>query len=545
MVTWRCLTSFDHHNCFLSFHTRKLLSFETMGHSLLRLCLFCRQMICHNSDDKSSMNNASTNNSHDRLNLDDKCWSTDIVKQVETWMKNQRFSEQYAPSTQRSQYTPPPVTSERSRKRRKKGHNFRETESSVNETTESINYNDSEIVSTADGKRSQKKLFEPRDQRNAWHNNLKQQTLPKVFNGHVNRDSYIKTFERPGKNTRFGSIHDEIEFRKRYKRVSDLKNHLQFVNESYLSGKNILSEGKRIGPVINSKRYKNLDPSDTFAISPLETQDFKKSKSRNRNLLEATPVFQKTPRNYLRKKNVWQKFQKLPNINQGDIKTHKKALSESNVQFDDEPERGETSRSEFISSTLLSHDDSKSERAKSVVTDSSYGTFQEMKVTIHIRYKKPRPTPEGRSGEESASDTGSEDSFDNGSANQFDGRLHSKADDKPSHVEPEQTTTINAPLRSTEHKFTGNSSLRITESKFAGTLPFRNIEHKFSGSPPLRSIEHRYVGSPPLRNLSRTSNISRKSKEQCAPFEGGTLSSLVISDPVSKTPKIITGKVHE
>jgi hypothetical protein len=45
------------------------------------------------------MKNGSPPRNQVKIDLDDKYLSHDIVKQVENWMKNQRFSEQYAPST--------------------------------------------------------------------------------------------------------------------------------------------------------------------------------------------------------------------------------------------------------------------------------------------------------------------------------------------------------------------------------------------------------------------------------------------------------------
>jgi NifB/MoaA-like Fe-S oxidoreductase len=72
------------------------------------------------------------------------------------------------------------------------------------------------------------------------------------LNPGLKREQLNRSFEKSSNNnTRFGSIHDELEFRKRYKRISDLKNHLQFVNGSYLSGKNIIAEERKLAPTTN------------------------------------------------------------------------------------------------------------------------------------------------------------------------------------------------------------------------------------------------------------------------------------------------------
>ncbi|XP_052063868.1 uncharacterized protein LOC127703729 isoform X2 [Mytilus californianus] len=455
------------------------------------------QMTYNAAEDKGSMNNGSTPRNKERPNLEEKYWSTDIVKQVETWMKNQRFSEQYAPSSQRSQYTPP-IQSERSRKRRRKRPSQKDGESG-GEYTESINYTDSEIVSTVESKAIQRKLFEKEDKKLMKNNGVK--VYPsKVDNGYVNRDNmYNKSFERPNKNSRFGSIHDEIEFQKRYKRISDLQNHLQFVNGSYLSGKNILVEQKKLAPVTDfSRRFKQLNPSEMFAISPLEHLNIK-TKSKPKHYLQATQVTHNSRYKSKKKTFPWQKFQKLPDISP-DHKPPKKALSESDVKLGDEIDR-DTARSGYISS-LLSQDDTRDERVKSVVTDSSYGPYQEMKVTIHIRYKNQKSSPEVKSEDEYVSETSSVQSSEDNTSRAYDGRLNSNNQEK---------TT------SRENKIT---SL-------------------------LSQNDQNLVHSTNFRGLSRTSNMSKSSKENYKNYEGGTLSSLVISDPVSKMPRHNAGKIRE
>ena len=440
-------------------------------------------MTCNVSEDNSTMNNGSTPRNQ-KSNYDDKYLSTDIVKQVETWMKNQRLSEQYAPITQRSQMSPPLASERRNRRSRKR--NQKDSESGLHDS-ESINYTESEIVSTADSK-PQKRLFEPKDRRNGFNNGFK--GPPKYSNG-FNRDS-SRSFERPNKFSRFGSIHDEIEFQKRYKRISDLQNHLQFVNESYLSGKNILSEQKKLAPVTHFKKYNNLDTSDMFAISPLEKQHIK-TKSKSTNFLAATPLFKKSPK---KKSPSWQKFQKLPNITP-DSKPHKKALSESNVKFVEESER-EVGKPGYASSALLSQTDSKDERCKSVVTDSSYGPYQEMKVTIHIKYKKPNTTPVNISDDDYDSDNSYVDTIEADPPYQYDGRVHA----------------INQDNQSSKHSNISKNDIHVSEN-------------------------------PKTRETTRTSNISSKSKDKYMGYEGGALSSLVITDPISKTPRLTAGRISE
>lgn len=454
------------------------------------------QMTYNAAEDKGSMNNGSTPRNKERPILEEKYWSTDIVKQVETWMKNQRFSEQYAPSSQRSQQYTPPIQSERSLKRRRKRQSQKDGESG-GAYTESINYTDSEIVSTAESKAIQRKFIEKEDKKIMRNNGVK--VYPsRVESGHTNRENmYNKSIERPSKNSRFGSIHDEIEFQKRYKRISDLQNHLQFVNGSYLSGKNILVE-KKLAPVTDcTRRFKQLNPSEMFAISPLEHLNIK-TKSKQKHFLQATQVSHNNRYKSKKKPFPWQKFKKLPDISP-DSKPPNKALSESDVHLGDEIGR-DTARSGYVSS-LLSQDDTKDERAKSVVTNSSYGPYQEMKVTIHIRYKKPQSSPIDKSEDESVSETSSVQSSEDNTSPAYDGRVHS--------INQEKTT-------SRETKITT-----------------------------LSQNDQNLVHSTNFRGLSRTSNMSKSSKENYKNYEGGTLSSLVISDPVSKIPRHYAGKIRE
>lgn len=461
-----------------------------------------RQITCNAADDKFSMKNGSTPRNQVKIDLDDKYLSHDIVKQVETWMKNQRFSEQYAPSTHRSQYSPG-LPSERSRKRRKKKTSHKDGDSMMESS-------ESEYISTAESKQSHRRLFEPRDRKVPFSSGIKPPQTTKLNPG-LKREQFNRSFERlPNNNTRFGSIHDELEFRKRYKRISDLKNHLQFVNGSYLSGKNIIAEERKLAPTTNFKKYRNLESSDMFAISPIEKHDRTKKSIPINQSVETAPLIKS---NFNVRPQIWQKFNKLPNITP-EIPSPKKSLSESNVKLDEESERGDfsgrgdisgrgTSKTGGYASTALqSQDDSKDERSRSVVTNSSYGPYQEMKVTIHIRYKKSNPTPELNTtdDEDTYTDTSSVRSLDDNDPHAFDGRIHA----------------INEATRSIKQ----NRHAMMARNEVISEIPL-------------------------LRDVSRTSNSSRKSKEQYPPYESGTLPSIFINDPVSKTPRLTTGKMNE
>lgn len=200
------------------------------------------------------------------------------------------------------------------------------------------------------------------------------------------------------KNSRYlfhRSVHDEIEFQKRYRRLFDLNKHLQFVNSSLVSGKNINNQLPPIGSgsssnfgmfEINSVQKHN-DPivNDEYSDDS-DTSDYENA-GRTKNTISTD----------------LSRYQKLPNI-AVNKQIHPYRNSVQNLEpieiekFNKLPDIGNTFE---ICST------SNKEPNQIILKDEPFGTcndsgigdrtvtqasecepYQEMKISVNIKFKQ-------------------------------------------------------------------------------------------------------------------------------------------------------------
>ena len=93
----------------------------------------------------------------------------------------------------------------------------------------------------------------------------------------------------------FGSLYDEMEFQRRYKKVFDVNNHIHFVHSNYLSGHKIAKRSKLppIGyvPGLHAESQENLD---IFAI--MSVQNYNHPEGEGPHATTTTPGSQSSPR---------------------------------------------------------------------------------------------------------------------------------------------------------------------------------------------------------------------------------------------------------
>ena len=334
----------------------------------------------------------------------------DIVKQVDHWMRNKPLSDGFMCSvTPRVSYSPTlgrPLPRERDRRRHYKRHRagrFDIHDSSIASQESDSSQNFDPLRDTL---RRRRKYIDVENSKQT-----KISETPRGF-GDARRADKDKD-----KRSVFGTVHNEIEFQKRYRRMFDLNKHLQFVNSTNgLKGHRIASKKMHHLPPMSQKQFQGLEQSEMFAIQTVTQSNAPDGKGGgspktvwknvtvDNSLLsfDIDSSLEETSSN-LSKLSVSQtqsdlaKFEKLPKITtQG-----QKFQNDTDVGIHS-PESNTSSEREKDSKSRLTGSKSQCNNADDEMSDMSddepYAVVQEMKVTINIRYKPEddRPTKVSR-----------------------------------------------------------------------------------------------------------------------------------------------------
>nr|XP_022299995.1 uncharacterized protein LOC111108417 isoform X3 [Crassostrea virginica] len=347
--------------------------------------------ISYNSDELETPRNCTMSQMQrkvPKIHQDFDNWNKDIAKQVDHWMKNKpvqsgllkSFTAQKVPLASNSQII-------KRKKLQKKRLRLKDNDDSVTSKASTARGSESDYSVESDN-------FRRRRTHNLRHSKVKSLSVD-------NNDASV-----------FGSIHNEIEFKKRYRRMFDLNKHLQFVNSTNgLMGKNILKKTHRLPPMTMKPENKpqKLECSELFAITTVQQSNDPSeiTTSSSQNLIrsvESTDTsdsgicqsqlsskeVNQTPKEIVaaeRHASSWRsqkpfkpevfKFGKLPKI--------------SNNEMDLKNE--ETSNRDFVDTKSITKRLNDSlQRCASWVSDSDsvhgeYAEMREMKVTINIKYK--------------------------------------------------------------------------------------------------------------------------------------------------------------
>ncbi|XP_056001207.1 uncharacterized protein LOC125654931 isoform X3 [Ostrea edulis] len=349
--------------------------------------------ISYNSDEMETPRQITMSQMHrknHRVQKEFETWNKDIAKQVDHWMKDKPVQSGFlgSLSTQRA----PLVSKSQSVKRKKlQKKRFR-----MKDNDDAMTSRDSESEFSLDSEtfRSRRSRGRP----------------PVSKSLSSSKDNANDT------TSVFGSIHNEIEFKKRYRRMFDLNKHLQFVNSANgLMGKQILRKTHRLPPMTKelAKSPQKLECSELFAITTVQQSndpsDFKTPSTQNvyhslestdltdsgydQTQLSSREVNTSSRKDLLdddRHSNMsWRpnktskpevfKFGKLPKISNNTIETNSSR------------DRLSTKDSVEMKSITTRLNDSLQKCASWVSeTDSvndEFSEVREMKVTINIKYK--------------------------------------------------------------------------------------------------------------------------------------------------------------
>ncbi|XP_062574302.1 uncharacterized protein LOC134236144 isoform X2 [Saccostrea cucullata] len=355
------------------------------------------KQISYNSDELETPRNGSLSQMYrktPRMQQEFENWNKDIAKQVDHWMKDKpaqsgfysSLSTKRAPRFSNSNI----VKRKKLQKKRLKLKDLDDTKTSGGST---VRGSDSDFSVDSETFRSRRS-----------------------YNG---RPPLSKSFpiskDAPDDETSvFGSIHNEIEFKKRYRRMFDLNKHLQFVNSTNgLMGKKIFKKTHHLPPMSTqlqeARKPQKLECSELFAITTVQQSNdpseittsstqkvftstetselsdnsvFGQSQSSSRDIGQKVVEAEKHI-NFLRQTNkpfkpeVF-KFGKLPKIS-------------NNKEVNSDKDRYSSKESMDSKSITTRLNDSLQKCASWVSeTDSvngEYAEVREMKVTINIKYK--------------------------------------------------------------------------------------------------------------------------------------------------------------
>lgn len=185
-----------------------------------------------------------------KLHQDFEHWNKDIAKQVDHWMKNKPVQSSGFLSSLTTQKVPFASNSQIVKRKRvqKKRFRIKDIDDAVTSKTSTARGSESDYSVESDTFRSRRS-----------------------YNVRPSKARSLSSDKNDA--SVFGSIHNEIEFKKRYRRMFDLNKHLQFVNSTNgLMGKQISKKTHHLPPMTlkPEKKPQKLECSELFAITTVQ-----------------------------------------------------------------------------------------------------------------------------------------------------------------------------------------------------------------------------------------------------------------------------------
>ena len=200
---------------------------------------------------------------HSNANDRDDVWNKDIAKQVDSWMRKKTVSD-----GQHAVHSLLPMSSlDNGRTRRQKRHRLREAD----EHTETGSTTGVESVISGSTCTTDKSVSTKLSNSDKKFNPTSSFSKPD-YKYMSNKHGPSSVDEAPTRiNNSYGHAYNEIEFQKRYRRVFDLKKHLQFVNSTCLSGQKIVRKGNSLPPMSGRRKDPERElADDLLAISSVK-----------------------------------------------------------------------------------------------------------------------------------------------------------------------------------------------------------------------------------------------------------------------------------
>ncbi|XP_061187074.1 uncharacterized protein LOC133195232 [Saccostrea echinata] len=216
------------------------------------------KQISYNSDELETPRNGSLSQMYrktHRMHQEFENWNRDIAKQVDHWMKDKPVQSGFysSLSTQRvPRFSNSNIV--KRKKLQKKRLKIKDLDDKKTSRASTVRGSDSDFSVDSETFRSRR-------------SNNGRPPLSK---------SFPSSKDAPDDETSvFGSIHNEIEFKKRYRRMFDLNKHLQFVNSTNgLMGKKIFKKTHHLPPMNRqlqeARKPQKLECSELFAITTVQ-----------------------------------------------------------------------------------------------------------------------------------------------------------------------------------------------------------------------------------------------------------------------------------
>lgn len=223
-------------------HVRKYHCYEKISFVLFD---YCRQMTCVSDMLQPAQYTTMRRHEKRRIRRERDRLRTEIAKQVDKWMTSTPVTSKFLLQSKSA------TDGFKSQKRYRLGDTSDHNDTSPSKSETETNTPDEHLIAPKSSPEmgqyagSPIHYTNPNESKYNLVTGFRKQYKVSTLNGPQQESP------RRYKNSRYlfhRSVHDEIEFQKRYRRLFDLNKHLQFVNSSLVSGKNINNQLPPIGP---------------------------------------------------------------------------------------------------------------------------------------------------------------------------------------------------------------------------------------------------------------------------------------------------------